>query len=63
MDEAFVIDEAVNPIPRHEARKGAVFVLEHAFAQVAGYPGVEGLRAIGHDVEVIVAAGVHRSFA
>src|SRR5207247_10514447 len=39
-DEALVVDEAVNPVAGSKSGKRPGLVLEHAIAEIAGYPGV-----------------------
>ena len=39
-DEALVVDEAINPVAGSKSGKCTGLVLEHALAQIAGYPGV-----------------------
>src|SRR5207245_4976827 len=39
-DEALVVDEAVNPVAGSKSGKRPGLVLEHALAEIAGYPGV-----------------------
>ena len=39
-DEALVVDEAINPVAGSKSGKCTGLVLEHALAEIAGYPGV-----------------------
>ena len=61
-DEALVVNEAVNPVAGSKSGKHTGLVLEHTLAQIAGYSGVERSRPIGHDVNVVITVGMHRSF-
>ena len=61
--KAFEIDQAVDLVARCELAFYSLLVLEHSAFEVARYAGVEGLGAVGHDVDVVeVGRGIHRSF-
>jgi hypothetical protein len=57
--ESLEVDQTINFVAEGEAGCESVLVFEDALLQIAGHADVEGLRAVGEDVDVVE---MHRSF-